>query len=261
VGHVGTYVARKGLALGMKTLLCDPPMREQTGDHRYLDYEDVLGADVLTYHVPLARNGVHPTFHMLDGKILERLSPGQVVVNASRGAVFDNKVLKKSILEKKIEGAILDVWEDEPQLDYSLLNCVDIGTPHVAGSTLDGKIRATEMVCKALHDFFRIPAPWNGDHIFSSPVEIAPDRGCSGQDALVSVLLKAYNILEDDGNLRALGKVESVHEANAKFDRLRSTYKFRPEFRHFTVVLDEQRLKLADIFESLGFKVRPGTVT
>jgi erythronate-4-phosphate dehydrogenase len=261
VGHVGTRVAQKGLALGMKTLLCDPPLREQTGDSKYLDYEELLGADVLTYHVPLVTKGDYPTYHMLNEEILRRLSSGQVVMNASRGAVFDNKILKKTLLEKKIEGAILDVWEGEPQLDYSLLDCIDIGTPHVAGSSLDGKIRATEMVCKALHDFFSIPTPWDGNHLFSGPVDISPDSGCIGRDAVMSILLKAYNILEDDARLRNLKAIDSIPEANAGFDRLRSTYKFRPEFCHFTVVLDEQRLKLAGIFKALGFQVRQGTVT
>ena len=261
VGHVGTRVMQKGIAFGMKILLCDPPLREQTGDMRYKDFEEVLEADFLTFHVPLVSNGIYPTHHMLNRKILDRLSPDQVVINTSRGAVFDNKELKEAVREKTIEGAILDVWEGEPQIDYSLLKEIDIGTPHIAGSTLDGKIRATEMVCQALHDFFEIPSPWNGAFAFPEPETIWPEKDCTGQDAILSVLLKAYNILADDENLRKLGSSDSLPEANAGFDLLRSTYRFRPEFHHFIVDLNKHCLQLAGIFKALGFQVRYDKVT
>ena len=90
------------------------------------------------------------------------------------------------------------------------------------------------MVCTALHDFFRIPAPWTGTSLYSDPEIIYPGEGCTGQDAVLSVLLQAYNILNDDGNLRELGSVSPVPEAYAAFDRLRSEYVFR---RNFAILL------------------------
>ncbi|MBN2243418.1 MAG: 4-phosphoerythronate dehydrogenase [Acidobacteria bacterium] len=256
VGNVGSRVVGIARALGMEVLLCDPPVRDLTHDPEYKNFNDILGADFLSFHVPLVKDGPYPTFHMLDGKILDGLSPGRVCINASRGAVFNNKDLRAALHRKKIEGAILDVWEDEPRIDYSLLNLVDIGTPHIAGSSLDGKIRATEMVCKALHDFYGIPSPWSGDSLYPNPVPIRPGKRLAGQDALLSVLLQAYNILDDDRNLRRLAGSAPLSEAGKGFDRLRSGYRFRPEFRHFTVVLNEQCVQLSVLFEALGFQVR-----
>ena len=66
VGRIGTLVARKAAALGMKVLLCDPPLRESTGDERYGFLDDVLGADILTLHVPLTVEGPYPTLHMVN---------------------------------------------------------------------------------------------------------------------------------------------------------------------------------------------------
>lgn len=261
VGNVGSRVAQKSRALGMEVLLCDPPLRNLTGDLQYKDLEEVLGADFLSFHVPLVRQGPYPTFHMLNRKILDRLSPNQVLINTSRGAVFDNPELKAALRAQRIDGAILDVWEDEPQIDYTLLNLVDIGTPHIAGSSLDGKIRATEMVCEAVHAFCRIPSPWNGNSLYSDPEIIYPERGTGGRDAVASVLLQAYDILEDDRNLRKLGSAPSISAAGTRFDRLRSQYSFRPEFRHYIVALDEQHIQLSDTFESLGFQVRQSAVT
>jgi erythronate-4-phosphate dehydrogenase len=260
VGNVGSRVARKMRAFGMKVLLCDPPLAESTRDHQYRDFEDVLGADILTFHVPLIKEGPYRTFHRIGREILDRLSHGQILINSSRGSVFDNRALAAAVREGKIGGVILDVWEGEPQIDYSLLERVDIGTPHIAGSSLDGKIRATEMASAALHDFFRIPASWNGESLHSEPECIHPEEGQTGQDAVRSVLLKAYDILQDDGNLRELGSIASIPEANEGFDRLRSRYNYRPEFNHFTVVLNRQCIQLAGIFEALGFQIRQSPV-
>ena len=255
-GHVGSLVAEKAKALGMDVALCDPPLRDLTGNSRYRDFADVLGADFLSFHVPLTARGAYPTYHMLRKEVLDRLAAHQVVINASRGAVICNRDLKEAVLGKKIEGAILDVWENEPEIDYSLLDIIDIGTPHIAGSSLDGKVRATEMVCRALHRFFGIPDPWNGERQFAQPTLLFPDPKSEGREALRSVLLQAYNILEDDGNLRQLGTAASTEKAGPGFDLLRSSYNFRPEFRHFIVVLNERSLQLSGTFKSLGFQVR-----
>ncbi len=261
VGNVGSLVEQKARAFGMDVLLCDPPLRDRTHDPKYKHFEEILGADFLTFHVPLVKKGPYPTLHMLDRNVLDRLSRNQALINSSRGAVFANQDLKAALQRKKIEGAVLDVWEDEPQIDYSLLDHIDIGTPHIAGSSLDGKIRATEMISKALHDFFGIPSPWTGDSVYSDPVTISPEKGCTGQGAVLSVLLKAYNILNDDGNLRKLRGITPLSDANREFDRLRSEYNFRPEFRHFIVDLIEPCAELSLIIKALGFQVRERAVT
>jgi erythronate-4-phosphate dehydrogenase len=261
VGNVGSRVVQKAHALGMEVLLCDPPLQDLTGDPKYKSFEEALEADFLSFHVPLKKEEPYRTFHMLNSGVLNRLAPNQVLINSSRGSVFNNLELKAALQQRKLGGAILDVWEKEPEIDYSLLNRVDIGTPHIAGSSLDGKIRATEMVCTALHEFFQIPSPWNGSSLYSEPTRIYPDEEHTGQEAVLSVLLQAYNILNDDGNLRKLGSISSIPEANSGFDRLRSGYRFRPEFRHFIVDLNEQFLQLSGILDALGFQVRGRTVT
>ena len=255
VGNVGSRVAKKARALGMNVLLCDPPLRDAAGDLRYLLFNDVLGADILTFHVPLTSEGLYPTFHMLDRKTLGCLSERQFLINSSRGAVFDELELKQSLLNGRIEGAILDVWEYEPRIDYSLMDLVDIGTPHIAGSSLDGKIRATEMAREEFCRFFQISSGWDTGAIYPGFRTVNPQRGTDGQEAVRSVLVQAYAIMRDDTQLRELGNLPGEIAA-AGFDRLRSEYEFRPEFHHFVVGLTRQHVQLTDIFESLGFKVK-----
>jgi erythronate-4-phosphate dehydrogenase len=254
VGNVGSRVARKAQALGMEVILCDPPLRDRTGDERYRSYDDALKADIMSFHVPLTREEPYPTWHMLDRRILDRLSPEQFLINSSRGAVFDNRELKCALQKRKIAGAALDVWEGEPQIDYSLLELVDIGTPHLAGTTLDGKIRATEMVRDEFCRFYGLKSSESMGELYPSPQKIQPANEKSGQLAILSVLQQIFNITQHDANLRALSSLPPERAAE-DFEHLRISQVLRPEFPHYVVELEERQKDLADIFLDLGFSV------
>jgi len=254
VGHVGSRVLEKTRALGMRALLCDPPLRESTGDHRYQFLDDVLGADILTFHVPLTKTGRYPTYHMVDHALLDRLSPGQYLINTARGAVFDCAALKARLEQSKIEGALLDVWEGEPQIDYSLLDLVDIGSPHIAGYSLDGKVRGTEMIAEEFCRFFKIPFRWDSESVYPKPLGLRSAPGSHGQDALRSLVVQAYDILRDDANLRALKSLPG-EKAKAGFDRLRNEYPLRPEFRHYMAESAGSDSLLNSKSKGLGFQV------
>jgi erythronate-4-phosphate dehydrogenase len=253
VGNVGSRVAEKARALGIEVMLCDPPLREATGDPRYRSLEDVLGADIITFHVPLTRTGPYPTWRMLDRGVIERLSSRSFVMNSARGAVFDNSVLRQALQSGQIEGAALDVWDDEPNVDFELLDLVDIGTGHIAGYSLDGKVRATEMILQELCRFFGIEAAWDTSHLFPSPSRIELSAGTqTAQDVVRSAVLHAYNILEDDARLRSLRPLDRASAA-AEFHRQRNGYHFRPEFRHYVVEWDRKDEPTAVTLRALGF--------
>jgi erythronate-4-phosphate dehydrogenase len=255
VGNVGSRVERKAGALGMQVSLCDPPLRDLTGDPKYRTLDEVLGADILTFHVPLVSDGLYPTWRMLDRKMLDRLSPTQVLINTSRGAVFDGQELKNALRQKRISGAIMDVWEEEPIVDYSLLDLADIGTPHIAGGALDGKIRATEMIREDLGRFLGIRSVGLADSIYPEAKSLRPETGSRGQEAVQSVLLQAFDILSKDAKLRDLGAV-AVEQAAAGFERLRTERPLRLEFRHFKVELSPAQRDLAGVLEALGFQTK-----
>jgi erythronate-4-phosphate dehydrogenase len=254
VGHVGSRVLEKVRALGMQSLLCDPPLRESTGDQRYQFLSDVLGADILTFHVPLTRDGPYPTYHMVNRALLEGLSPSQYLINTARGAVFDCGALKARLESRKLDGAVLDVWEGEPKIDYSLLDLVDIGSPHIAGYSLDGKVRGTEMIAEELCRFFNIPFRWDSQSIYPRPLRLRSASGAQGQDALRSIVLQAYDILREDTELRALKSLPG-EDARAGFDRLRNEYPLRPEFRHYIAEPADSQSAQIPKLKGLGFQV------
>jgi erythronate-4-phosphate dehydrogenase len=257
VGSVGSRVVKKACALGMEVLLCDPPLGELTGDPDYLRFDDVLGADILSFHVPLVSGGPYPTCHMIDGDVLDRLSHRQFLINCARGAVVDTQELKAALLDRRIGGAVLDVWEGEPQIDYGLLELVHIGTPHIAGSGLEGKIKATEMVQEGLYRFLGVQnSRGNMESLYPKPRLIHPlQEARSDQAVISSVLQQAYDILEDDAKLRALKRM-GANRAAENFHRLRSEYQLRAEFRHFVVDLTKRHSDLAETFAALGFKLK-----
>lgn len=136
VGNVGRRLQARLEALGIKTLLCDPPRadRGDEGDFRSLD-ELVQHADILTFHTPLFKDGPYKTRHLADEKLIRSLKPGAILINACRGAVVDNTALLTCLNEGQKLSVVLDVWEGEPELNVELLTKVDIGTPHIAGYT------------------------------------------------------------------------------------------------------------------------------
>lgn len=253
-GNIGKKVEIKARALGMTVLLCDPPLKDLTDDPKYLPFDEILQSDILTFHVPLILDGPYPTWHMINQETLIHLSQRQFLINSSRGAVFNQDDVKAALQEGKIAGVALDVWHDEPKVDYGLLNLADIGTAHIAGYSLDARIRATEMIFQQLCSFCGVSLSWENHGHYPKTMQIALDRNCRGENAIQKAVLEAYDILEDDQNLRAL-EVLPETEAARGFERLRTDYKLRPEFSHFAVQLALEHRAKAKFFAELGFQM------
>jgi erythronate-4-phosphate dehydrogenase len=253
VGQVGSRVESKLRSLGMPVLLCDPPLRDATANTKYQLLPNVLEAEILTLHVPLTRQGPYPTYHMIDHKLIERLSPGTLIVNSARGSVVETGAFKQALQTGRLTGAVLDVWEGEPSIDYELMELVDIATPHIAGFSLDGKIRATEMILDEFCRFFDLQRNWKTGGIFPSAATVRAPQNPAIDETLRSVTLQAYNILRDDNNLRSLRLLPEPQAASC-FDQLRNHYPFRPEFQHFMVELPAEDWHLATICQAMGFQ-------
>ena len=147
-GNVGSKVAYCADTLGMETIINDPPLKRKTGNKIYKELDEALRADIVTLHVPLNKEGIDKTVHLLDYERLNGLKDNCILINSSRGSVVDNDALEK-IIEKKNFTVILDVWENEPGLKPGLLKKVYIGTPHIAGYSYEGKVNGTTMILKS----------------------------------------------------------------------------------------------------------------
>ena len=257
VGAVGSKVARAAEALGLKVRLNDPPLARATGDPRYVPLEALMDADILTLHVPLTRNGSDPTFHLFDKARLARSRGVPILLNSSRGAVVETEALHKALADGRVRAAVLDVWEGEPAIDAGLLERALLGTAHVAGYSLEGKISAVRMVRDALVRHFGLdtaspPALEPGPA--DLPLIIVSDNAARDEDAVRTAVATAYDISLDDGLLRA-SQAGPAGERPAAFARLRSGYRVRREFSARTVSLPERRVNAGAALAALGFKV------
>ncbi|MDE6120547.1 MAG: erythronate-4-phosphate dehydrogenase, partial [Muribaculaceae bacterium] len=158
VGHVGEIVVRWAKALGMRVLPCDPPRQRAEGGDHWTDMATIAReADIITVHTPLTHGGDDPTFHMLGSEYLETLRRAPIVINTARGEIADTEALVKARKEGYVGGLVIDCWEGEPEINPELLALADIATPHIAGYSKEGKIRASQQALDAITTFFMLP--------------------------------------------------------------------------------------------------------
>lgn len=255
VGNVGSRMAKKCAALAMNTYLNDPPLQRQTRNSKYLPIENLYDCDFITFHTPLTFEGVDKTFHLADEKFFKSLRPGCIFINTSRGGVVDSGALKETIRTGKLKAVILDVWEDEPNIDTELLQMVDIGTPHIAGYSLDGKIAGMIMIYKAVCEHFVLEAKLDIEDFLPEPsvpqIKIELASG-SEQEVLLNAVRQIYDIREDDTKLRQILS-ESTETKGKFFDSLRKNYSVRREFQNTQIILATGNL--SEKLKGIGFKI------
>jgi erythronate-4-phosphate dehydrogenase len=247
VGNVGGRLQKRLEALGIRTLLCDPPRAANgdKGDFRSLD-ELVQEADVLTFHTPLFKDGPYKSLHLADEALISRLKPGTILINACRGPVVDNAALLKCLQAGQDLSVVLDVWEPEPELNTSLLDLVDIGTAHIAGYTLEGKARGTTQVFEAYSEFIGKPHQVALDTLLPAPeFGRITLHGELDQATLKRLVHLVYDVRRDDAPLRKVAGIPG------EFDKLRKNYLERREWSSLHVLCDDARS--AELLKNLGF--------
>jgi len=241
VGHVGSLVVEKARALGMEPVLNDPPKARETGGGRYRPLDALLDCDIVTCHTPLTVDGPDPTFRLVGEAFFSRLKPGAWFCNAGRGEVVDESALHRALDLERIGAVVLDVWDHEPEIDGRLLARVDIGTPHVAGYSLEGKLNGTDLVYRAACRFLGVEPVWSAAAAAPPRPEGLPLRGFArgdnalqhldreGVSALAAAVAAVYPVRRDDEALRRTAGMDAAERGRA-FDLLRKTYPTRREF-------------------------------
>ncbi len=208
VGNVGRIVESWARSLGMKVMRCDPPRAAAGDPGPWYSLEEIAAeADVITFHTPLTTSGPYPTYHLADSRFISMLRRDPLIINAARGPVTDTRALLEAPVECKLA---IDCWEGEPEIDPELLDRAFIATPHIAGYSREGKIRATAMAVDAFSRHF-------GVGVNPLPVEI-PRAAPEG--VTVEKIVGSYDILADDRALRS---------SPGSFETLRDRYDLRPE--------------------------------
>lgn len=220
VGNVGKKIAEVAKSLGMKVLLNDPPRADKEGEKGFVDLDTIAReCDVITFHTPLNREGIYKTFHLANQKFFSSLKKKPFIINTSRGEVIKTEAIWEALQNGEIRDAVIDVWENEPNINLELLNRIFIGTPHIAGYSADGKANATRMSLEALCSFFKIkkkftitpPSPTQTIHT----------------DTIEEAFLQMYDPRNDCNALR---------KHPESFEQLRGDYPLRREMEAYFII-------------------------
>ncbi len=267
VGNIGQNLQQKLSVLGIELLLCDPYRANDDSLTNYVTLEAALTkADVISFHTPLTRTGPYPTYHLLNGKNLPLLKDDVCIVNASRGEVIDNQALLTHIQFRQKHGKpairlVLDVWEGEPNPLKELIPFCDLTTAHIAGYSLEGKAKGTEMLYKKVCELFKLktsvslantlPKGLITDIHLDYKVESNKEKSLGlklSSTSLLKVLIHTvYDVRRDDGVFR--------HNLDKNsFDWIRKNYPIRREWSSISVNCNHP--EVADFLRLLGFNIK-----
>ncbi len=210
-GHVGSIVERWARGLDMRVLVCDPPRQQAEGGEGWSDLETIVReADIITFHTPLTREGEYRTYHIADAEFFGKLRRSPIIINSARGEIVDTQALVAARDAGLVGGLIIDCWEGEPEIDRELLRRADIATPHIAGYSAEGKVRASQIALDAITTFFMMPRV-----TVDQPLPPAPARSVT-----VAGIMDSYDPMPESDALKA-------HPED--FEKLRNTYRLRHE--------------------------------
>lgn len=246
VGNVGRLVVSALQKLGFQILLCDPVRAQREIHFNSVKLEEINDCDLILLHVPLTRAGEFPTYHFIDEKFLSRQKNGSVLINASRGAVVDSAALST---HGNHMHWCLDVWENEPNISKQLLKETFIGTPHIAGYSVQSKIRGIDMIYRIACEREIIqPLPFI-PRLMSDQLLAISDNDLTWQDIVLSV----FDPMKITEQMRH--KLLDADNYGILFDEMRNQFNYRHEFRSTKIDAPNLSADNKIILRSLGFKI------
>jgi erythronate-4-phosphate dehydrogenase len=254
-GNVGSRLQQKLDILGIECLVCDPPLQDSGQSSRTLvDLDTILReCNLISLHVPLTHSGMHSTFHLLNAERLQSLNDGCVLINVARGEVVDNHALLQLLNQRDDLHVFLDTWENEPLVSRELLRRVGLATPHIAGYSVEGRLRGTQMVLDAAGEHFNLSPSWHMSQQLPASRELHCRATGSRLEFWQDLLQQHCNIWRDHEAFVAGADLDD-EEFAIHFDGLRRVFPDRLEYERFSVRRDNDSLP-GTVLAALGFKM------
>src|SRR5271156_6070867 len=161
-GRIGRAVARRALGFQMKVIYTDavraPEDVEKSVNAEFRDMNSLLAeSDFVSLHVPLLPD----TRALFDAPKFFRMKPTAFLINTSRGPVVDEAALVAALENKKIAGAALDVYENEPFIHPGLKRPNVVLAPHLASASAETRSRMATMAANNVVALFKGQRPPN----------------------------------------------------------------------------------------------------
>lgn len=259
LGRIGTEVAKRASAFGMKILAYDPFFSADKARQLKVELtnlEDLLkNSDYITVHTPLTDE----TKHLIGKEEFKLMKFGVRVINCARGGIIDEKALNEAIESGKVAGAALDVYEEEPPTDNPLLKKDNvIGTPHLGASTEEAQEKVSLDICRQVVDALINNTIINAVNIPSVDVELLKTlepymRLCEKLGSMIGQLVRhnftevklSYygEILNYDTTMLTLSAIKGLLQPVLEFD---------VNLVNAMVIAKERGIKVIDTKESIS---------
>jgi erythronate-4-phosphate dehydrogenase len=251
VGNIGRLLVKALQALSVRVLCCDPQRAATEADFPHTPYEQLLPqVDLVSFHVPLIKTGAHATVNLLNSETLRLLKPDCAVINACRGEVTNNDALLAEAQSGHKRALVLDVWANEPEPDLRLIAHTDIASAHIAGHSIEGKARGTEMLYQALCQQLGLAPRLSLAQVLPAPqiseLKINSNFGLLDVQNLSRLL---YDVRRDDALFRFYMMQDNKTQG---FDWLRKSYPPRREYSSVRLTGQE----VPEFLTTLGFNTQ-----
>src|SRR5574341_1131675 len=167
-GRIGKAVAKRAQGFSMRTLYWTPRRKPESEERaaglEYVPYDRLLAeSDFVSVHAPLNAE----TVHLVGERELRLMQPTAFLINTARGPIVDEKALVRALAERRIAGAGLDVYENEPNVDPELLTMQNVVlTPHLGSAVKELRESMANVVADnilAVLDGRQPPNCWNAE--------------------------------------------------------------------------------------------------
>jgi D-3-phosphoglycerate dehydrogenase len=155
MGNIGRLVAERAQGLKMKVVAADPFLTEEKAQQLGVELVELDAllrrADFVSIHTPL----LPETRNLIDAAALAKMKPTARLINCARGGIVDEAALAAALRDKRLAGAALDVFEQEPPpSDHPLLQLDNVVcTPHLGAATAEAQVAVSVAIAEQIVDF------------------------------------------------------------------------------------------------------------
>ena len=259
-GHVGTIVHSMLSALGLNCVINDPPLERDSPEDRFVEIDEALTSDIVTLHVPYSAEGDFPTAGLIGVAQLSRTHPNVLLINAARGGVIDEQALISWLDDRSEARVAIDCWTGEPAVDLRLLGRAAIATPHIAGHTIQARLRATTMLREQFSTEFGIAPKWRAPQVDLLELRLRTWKSHNSIDVLDDAVLSCCDPRIATADMRNATDF-TVERWALEFDELRRKAAKRCEFSAYRVACNSLQSDTVSALTKLGFNTTMNDTT
>lgn len=164
VGAVGSQVGQRLQKLGLRVIYYDPVRAISDTSFQSDSLEALQACDLICIHANLHDTLPYPSRYLISDEFLQQMVPKSVIINAARGNIVDERAIIEKLFSASSANAstikyCTDVYCNEPSINSKIIQLSTLCTPHIAGHSIEAKLRAITMLSQKIHPYYRLQPP------------------------------------------------------------------------------------------------------